>query len=109
MRNSVTVAIPVFNEEAVMTELVDRLRKVFTEIETSGVDISALLIDDGSSDHTLSIIKQTQRDDPRFGYISLSRNFGHQAAISAALDHVTTDAMLVMDADLQDPPELLPQ
>jgi polyisoprenyl-phosphate glycosyltransferase len=109
MRDTVTVAVPTFNEESGLPELIKRLQKSFADIEATGVHISALLIDDGSSDKTLSILKQTQETDRRFGFISLSRNFGHQAAISAALDHVRTDAIIVMDADLQDPPELLVQ
>jgi dolichol-phosphate mannosyltransferase len=109
MRQTVTVAIPFYNEQAVLNELITRLKQVFSEIESSGVRISALLIDDGSSDKSLSMIKHTHQEDGRFGYIRLSRNFGHQAAICAALDHINTDAVIVMDADLQDPPELLIQ
>src|SRR5438093_1349153 len=105
MRKSVTVAIPLYNEEAVMAELVTRLKSVFSDIEKTGMTISTLFINDGSADKTLSLIKQTHRQDSRFGYITLSRNFGHQAAISAALDHIHTDAIIVMDADLQDRPE----
>jgi dolichol-phosphate mannosyltransferase len=68
-----------------------------------------VFVDDGSTDHTFDMLKQAAPQDPRIVVISLSRNFGHQAALTAALDHVTGDAAVVMDGDLQDAPEVIPR
>lgn len=69
--------------------------------------LEILFIDDGSTDKTLEICQKLHREDPQFHYLSLSRNFGHQRALTAGLDHVAGDAVVVMDADLQDPPEVV--
>ena len=68
-----------------------------------------LFVDDGSSDRTLPILEQMHNDDSRFGYISLSRNFGKEAALLAGFDHADSDALIIMDADLQHPPSVIPQ
>jgi dolichol-phosphate mannosyltransferase len=102
-----SVAIPVHNEETVISELVRRLRNVLDQLD--GGPHEVVFVDDGSIDHTFELLAEEARKDPRIIVISLSRNFGHQAALAAALDHVTGDAAVVMDGDLQDAPEVIPQ
>src|SRR6266436_8120355 len=102
-----SVAIPVLNEEAVLTEMLRRVRSVLDEL--AGGPHEIVFVDDGSTDSTFAILEKAAEQDPRIQVISLSRNFGHQAAITAALDHVTGEAAVVMDGDLQDIPEVIPQ
>src|SRR5437667_9112096 len=101
-----SVAIPLYNEEAGVRELLERLRRVLDRLPGGPHEI--VLVDDGSSDATFELLATAARDDPRIVAISLSRNFGHQAALAAALDHVSGDLVVVMDGDLQDPPEVIP-
>lgn len=101
-----SLAIPVHNEEGVLPELLRRARAVLDELP--GGPHEFVFVDDGSRDQTFAILEETVRKDPRIIAISLSRNFGHQAALTAALDHVTGDAVVVMDGDLQDAPEAIP-
>ena len=101
----ISVAIPVYNEERVVPELLRRVRIVLDEIP--GGPHEMVLVDDGSSDRTFEIVTEAAAKDPRIVAISLSRNFGHQSAVSAALDNVTGDAVVVMDGDLQDSPEVI--
>jgi polyisoprenyl-phosphate glycosyltransferase len=102
-----SVAIPVHNEESVLPELLRRLRAVLDGLP--GGPHEMLFVDDGSTDRTYELLEDAVRADGRVVVLSLSRNFGHQAAISAALDHVSGDATVVMDGDLQDVPEVIPQ
>src|SRR5437867_6409742 len=102
-----SVAIPVHNEETALPELVQRTRFVLDQIP--GGPHELLFVDDGSMDRTMAILEQVAREDARIVVMSLSRNFGHQAALTAALDHVSGDATVVMDGDLQDVPEVIPQ
>jgi glycosyltransferase involved in cell wall biosynthesis len=102
-----SVAIPVHNEESVLPELLHRLRAMLDTLP--GGPHEMLFVDDGSTDRTFEMLAEAAREDSRIAVLSLSRNFGHQAAITAALDHVTGDAAVVMDADLQDVPEAIPQ
>ena len=102
----VTIAIPIHNEEEVLPEL---LRRVFAVLDqTPGGPHEFLVVDDGSRDGSLRILEEAAGRDSRLRIIVLSRNFGHQAAASAAFDHATGDVMMVMDGDLQDAPEALP-
>lgn len=104
--NSISIAIPVFNESAVLPTLVQRLRAAL-----SGLDIDeqqVVIVDDGSTDDTADQLREIVSGDPRFEAVILSRNFGHQAALSAALDRVTGEVIIVMDADLQDDPDAIP-
>ena len=102
----VTIAIPIHNEQEVLPEL---LRRVFVVLDqTPGGPHELLMVDDGSRDHSLRILEEAAARDPRVRVIVLSRNFGHQAAVSAAFDHASGDVMMVMDGDLQDAPEALP-
>lgn len=102
-----SVAISLFNEEDVLPELLQRLGSVLSRI--AGGPHEIVFVDDGSSDRTFEILAAAAGSDPRIVVVSLSRNFGHQAALSAALDHVTGDLIIVMDGDLQDPPEVIPR
>ena len=102
-----SVAIPIHDEETVLPELLRRTRAVLDQIP--GGPHELLFVDDGSADCTLPILEEAARQDTRIIVLSLSRNFGHQAALTAALDHVTGDATVVMDGDLQDAPEAIPQ
>lgn len=102
-----SVAVPLHNEESVLPELLGRLGEVLDTIPGGPHEI--VFVDDGSSDRTFAILEQASRQDPRILVLSLSRNFGHQSAISAALEHVSGDATVVMDGDLQDVPETIPQ
>src|SRR5579859_823011 len=106
-RFRLSVAIPVHNEESVLPELLKRVSAVLDVIPGGPHEI--VFADDGSTDGTLALIEEAAREDPRILAISLSRNYGHQAALSAALDYATGDAVVVMDGDLQDVPEAIPQ
>lgn len=103
----ISVAIPLLNEEAVVDELLERTRRVLDGL--SGGPHEIVFVDDGSTDSTLSHLTAAAAQDPRIVVVSLSRNFGHQAALTAALDHVSGDVVVVMDADLQDTPETIPR
>ena len=104
---SLSVAIPVHNEASVLPELLRRLRSVLDNL--MGGPHQIVFVDDGSTDATFDMLAEAARNDPRILALSLSRNFGHQPAITAALDHVSGDAVVVMDGDLQDVPEVIPQ
>ena len=101
----VTIAIPIHNEEAVIPALLGRVLAVLDA--TPGGPHEMLLVDDGSRDRSLALLEAAAQRDPRITVVVLSRNFGHQAALTAAFDHACGDAMLLMDGDLQDPPEAL--
>jgi glycosyltransferase involved in cell wall biosynthesis len=102
----VSVAVPLHNEEAVIPELLSRLDKILNAIEGGPHEI--VMVDDGSTDRTAAMLEDAARLDPRLVVIVFSRNFGHQAALTAALDHVSGDVVILMDADLQDRPEAIP-
>jgi len=98
----ISVIVPCFNEEAVLPELFARLAAVAT---TWNSDYEVICIDDGSRDRTWEILKAQNARDPRWRCLSFARNFGHQTAVSAGLHFAGGDAVVVIDADLQDPPE----
>ena len=100
-----TVIVPSYNEAAVLEVFHERLSRVLDELPLEG---SVLYVDDGSADGTWDIIESLARRDARAGALKLSRNFGKEAAMTAGLDEVDADAVVVIDADLQDPPELIP-
>ena len=100
----VSIVIPVFNEEEVLPILLSRLRPVMGQL-AGGTEV--WFIDDGSRDGTARLIEQAHAEDPRFKLVQFSRNFGHAAAITAGLDLAQGEAVVLMDADLQDPPELI--
>lgn len=105
---TITLVIPVFNEEAVLPELLSRLNTLFeTQPSTTWM---AIFVNDGSRDRSAEVISRHAALDSRLKLIELSRNFGHQSALTAGLDHTANaDAVVTMDADLQDPPELIPE
>ncbi len=99
-----SVVVPCFNEESNLEELYSR----FTEAaESWSDDYEVIAVDDGSGDATLRKLKEIHEKDPRWKALSLSRNFGHQYALSAGLERAPGDAVIVLDADLQDPPEVI--
>lgn len=100
-----TVVVPAYNESAVLESFHQRLAAV---LDALSVDSDVLYVDDGSRDDTWAIIGRLAERDPRCGGLKLSRNFGKEAALTAGLDHVVAGAAVVIDADLQDPPELIP-
>ena len=102
----ISIVIPVHNEQDNLAEL---HRRVVANCETAGVELEMVLVDDGSKDRSFQIIRELAVTDPRVVGLSLSRNFGHEAASTAGLDYATGDAAILMDADLQDPPEVIPQ
>ena len=103
----ITILIPSYNEGEVLPKLYERL------VELAGnereCEFEFLFVDDGSRDLTLSIIKDYAQKDKRVSYVGLSRNFGKEAALLAGIDHAEGDAVVIIDADLQDPPELIPE
>jgi len=103
---SITILIPAYNEAQVLPQLHRRL----VELADSQPNYSFefLFVNDGSKDKTLRIIKDFAAEDKRISYIDLSRNFGKEIAMIAGIDHVQSDALVIIDADLQDPPELIP-
>jgi len=103
----VSAAIAVYNEEANVPELLRRLSAVLNGLP--GGPHEMLFVDDGSSDGTRALLESAAERDSRIVLVSLSRNFGHQAALTAALDYASGDAVVVMDGDLQDPPEAIPR
>ena len=98
--------IPVYNEQESLRELFARLREVLDQLDGES---EVILVDDGSSDDTFGILCELHEADERFKAIRLTRNFGHQVAVTAGLDCALGDAVVVMDADLQDPPEVVPE
>jgi glycosyltransferase involved in cell wall biosynthesis len=101
-----SVAIPVHNEEAGVPELLRRLGAVLDAVPGGPHEI--VIVDDGSTDRTLELLESVTRRDERLVVVALSRNFGHQVALSAALDFVSGDVVVAMDGDLQDRPEAIP-
>ena len=103
----VSILVPCYNEEKSLPLLYDALQRLMEENGSYSWEI--LLVNDGSRDDTINVIRQLREKDKRFCYIDLSRNFGKENAMLAGFDHVTGDCMIIMDADLQDPPSLIPE
>ena len=97
--------LPVFNEEETLAETYRRLARVMDELKGAA---EIIVVDDGSRDRSLEMLRDLHQRDSRVRYLSLARNFGHQAAVTAGLRFAQGDAVVVLDADLQDPPELIP-
>jgi len=105
-REVCSVVIPVFNEEESLESLYHRLSRV---LKTLFKDYEIIFVDDGSTDNSLKLINEFRETDERIKIIIFSRNFGHQIAITAGIDYTCGGVVIVMDADLQDPPEVIPQ
>jgi glycosyltransferase involved in cell wall biosynthesis len=103
----ISILIPAYNEEAVLEKLFARLGNLANGVKD--YEFEFLFVNDGSRDKTLDIIKEYAEKDDRVAYVNFSRNFGKEIAMIAGLDHVTGDATVIVDADLQDPPELIPE
>lgn len=104
---TISIIIPAYNEEETLPMLIEEVTKVIDTI--SNYEFEILFVSDGSKDKTLEIIKEQRKKDDRICYVNLSRNFGKEIAMVAGLDYAKGDAVVFMDADLQDPPELLPE
>ena len=105
-QKSLSIVVPAFNEEAVLLEFYQRLSSIMNALSVLS---EVIFVNDGSSDRTLEIMERLRASDSRIGIVDLSRNFGKEIALTAGLDHAKGDAVVVIDADLQDPPELIPE
>lgn len=101
-----SIVIPIYNEQEIIPELVRRLKIVIDDLKAP---TEIIFVDDGSRDNSFEVMEENHRTDERFKVLRLSRNFGHQIAITAGLDNASGEAIILMDGDLQDPPELLPE
>ena len=104
---TVSIIIPAYNEEESLPLLFERVTALIDSIKD--YEFEVLFVDDGSKDRTLEIIKEQRAKDPRYGYVTFARNFGKEIAMIAGLDYAKGDAVIFIDADLQDPPELIPE
>jgi dolichol-phosphate mannosyltransferase len=100
----ISVIVPVYNEEANLPLLYHRLKKTVVEVSQ---DHEIIFVNDGSTDNSLSVIRELTTKDGQSKYIDLSKNFGHQIAVYAGLEHAAGNAIVIIDSDLQDPPELI--
>lgn len=105
-RATLSIVVPAYNEREVLPEFHRRTAAVLDKLD---FDSEVIYVNDGSSDTTLQVIGALRRQDPRVGLVDLSRNFGKEIALTAGLDASTGDAVIIIDADLQDPPELIPE
>ncbi|HPP36415.1 MAG TPA: glycosyltransferase family 2 protein, partial [Clostridiales bacterium] len=103
-RTVYSVIVPLYNEEAVVQDSYKRIREV---MDTTGESYEIIFINDGSKDSTYQKVREILKKDKNVKLISFSRNFGHQSAITAGMDYCTGQAVIVIDADLQDPPEVM--
>ena len=106
MNPNYSFVIPIYNEEATLPELYRRVRAVMDALDG---DVELILINDGSRDRSLQLMRDLHQRDRRVCYLSLARNFGHQIAVTAGLNFVRGQVAVILDADLQDPPELIPE
>ena len=103
----ISIIIPAYNEEESLPFLYERLERLMDSI--SNYEFEILFVNDGSKDNTINLIKEYREKDNRISYVDFSRNFGKEIGMIAGLDYATGDAVIFMDADLQDPPELIPE
>jgi glycosyltransferase involved in cell wall biosynthesis len=103
---TLSVVIPIFNEEEIIPELHERLKKAVLQITD---DYELIFVNDGSKDSSLPQLMRLTEIDPNVFFINFSRNFGHQKAVTAGIDHARGEAVVIIDGDLQDPPELIPE
>lgn len=105
-KNFISIVVPMYNEEAVFHKLFEVLNKTLSQLD---VEYEVVCVDDGSKDKTRALLESKAKEDPRVKAVILSRNFGKEAAMTAALDYASGEAVIPIDADLQDPPELIGQ
>lgn len=103
----IDILVPCYNEESVLRQFYEETCRVIDTL--SDYDFTFIFVNDGSHDQTLSIMRDLYEEDSRVSYVSLSRNFGKEIAMLAGMDYADGDALVIMDADLQDPPDLLPE
>ena len=103
----IVIIIPAYNEEQAIPYLYERLKNIINKLDN--YEFEMLFINDGSKDRTLEIIKELRKKDKRISYVNFSRNFGKETAMIAGLDYANGDCAIFIDADLQDPPELIPE
>ena len=103
---SISVVAPAYNEQDVLQEFYHRVTSVISRL---GCSYEIVLVNDGSSDNTLALMHELHKNDPRVTVVDLSRNFGKEIALTAGLDHTHGEVVVILDADLQDPPELIPK
>lgn len=96
-----SVVVPAYNEQEVLPEFHKRLSAV---LNSTLIDTEIVYVNDGSTDDTLTVMQQLRKSDPKIAIMDLSRNFGKEIALTAGVDHATGDAVVIIDADLQDPP-----
>jgi dolichol-phosphate mannosyltransferase len=106
-RPTLSLVIPIYNEEPLIEELNRQLRDFLASVDGVGDSWEVVFVDDGSQDRSLTLLKDLASAEPRYKIVSFARNFGHQLAITAGIDRADGDAVVVMDADLQDPPEVV--
>ena len=109
MKGMISVVVPCYNEEQALPYFIQEIQKVAAEMAQKQVELEILLVNDGSRDHTLSLLRDYAKQYENVRYLSFSRNFGKEAAMYAGLEHARGDYVAMMDADMQDPPSLLPQ
>src|SRR5580698_4708372 len=104
-RPTLSLVLPIYNEEAVIPELHARLQEFLGKL--APVDAEVVFVNDGSRDRSMELLRDVAAGEPRYRILAFARNFGHQTAITAGIDYARGDAVVVMDADLQDPPEVV--
>src|SRR5450432_2428899 len=102
----ISAVIPIYNEQENLPEL---RRRMSAALDLTGETWELILVNDGSRDNSAAMIRQFHADDPRIKLINLSRNFGHQPAVTAGIHHARGDCVILIDGDLQDPPEAIPE
>ena len=105
----ISVVVPVYNEENILEISYNKIKEILEKIEQNSYDYEIVFIDDGSEDGSLSVLEEISKKNNKVKIISFSKNFGQEAALTAGLKYVTGDAIVIIDADLQDPPELIPE
>jgi glycosyltransferase involved in cell wall biosynthesis len=109
MARKISILVPCYNEQESLPLFYEELSKIMQDESLAEYDWEILFVNDGSKDNTLAVIKALREMDSKISYVDLSRNFGKEKAMLAGFDYVTGDCMIIMDADLQDPPSLIPE
>ena len=105
----ISAIVPCYNEQEALPYFYEEICRVAGELKKKDIEMEFIFVDDGSKDKTLEVVKEYAGKDERVHYVSFSRNFGKEAAIYAGFEAATGDYVVMMDADLQDPPSLLPE